>query len=67
MDGQWSGLVFYSEDGKPLTLFELQHDTWNKFKMMSKDKLLQFVLNMSNVSADEIAYCNTIDKDNNVC
>ena len=64
VDGQWSGLVFRSENGKPLTLFELQRDTWNKFRNMSKDKLLQFLLNMSNVSEEEIAYCYTIDKDN---
>ena len=41
--GQWSRLVFRDSNDKPLTLFELKHDCWLKFKIMSQEKLINFI------------------------
>ena len=63
VDGQWSGIVFRDEQVKPLTLFELQRDSWVKFGYMSKEKLLQFIQDVSYVSTDDKEMCNQIDID----
>ena len=42
VDGQWSGIVFRDECMRPLTLLELQRDSWLKFAKMSKEKHLAF-------------------------
>ena len=63
VDGQWSGIVFRDEQLKPLTLFELQRDSWMKFANMSKEKLLQFIQDISYVSTDEKEQCRQIDID----
>ena len=53
-DGQWSGLVFRNQNNKPLTLFEVQRDSWLEFSRMSKDKLLTFIRSLSVISEDDI-------------
>ena len=63
VDGQWSGIVFRDEQLKPLTLFELQRDSWMKFANMSKEKLLQFIQDISYVSNDEKEQYRHIDID----
>ena len=49
-DGQWSGLVFRNDKNKPLTLFEVQRDSWLQYSGMSKDKLLLFIRNLCMIS-----------------
>ena len=63
VDGQWSGIVFRDEKVRPLTLFELQRDSWMKFGTMSKEKLLQFIQDLSYVSYDDKEHCSQIDID----
>ena len=53
-DGQWSGLVFCDHNNKPLTLFEVQRDSWLQYSGMSKDKLLSFIRNLCMISEGEI-------------
>ena len=50
VDGQWSGIVFRDESLRPLTLFELQRDSWLKFAKMSKENIFLFLHNLSYVS-----------------
>ena len=46
---------------RPLTLFELQHDTWLKFTKMSKESIFLFLHNLSYVSYDDKELCSTIN------
>ena len=61
VDGQWSGIVFRDELLRPLTLFELQHDTWLKFAKMSKENLFLFLHNMSYISYIDKDLCSRIN------
>ena len=61
VDGQWSGIVFRDESLRPLTLFELQRDTWLKFAKMSKENLFLFLHNMSYVSYIDKDLCSRIN------
>ena len=63
VDGQWSGIVFRDEKLRPLTLFELQRDCWLKFAKMSKEKIVQFIQDISYVSYDDKQSCSQIDID----
>ena len=63
VDGQWSGIVFRHEKLRPLTLFELQQDTWLKFAKMSKENILLFLHNLSYVSYDDKEHCSRINID----
>ena len=63
VDGQWSGVVFRDEQLRPLTLFELQHDSWNKFCNKSKERLIQFIEDLSYVTNDDKEHCSEIDID----
>ena len=63
VDGQWSGIVFRDEGLRPLTLFELQHDSWLKFTKMSKENILLFLHNMSYVSYSDKELCSAINID----
>ena len=53
-DGQWSRLVFRDHNNKPLTLFEVQRDSWLQYSGMSKDKLLSFIRNLCIISDGDI-------------
>ena len=53
-NGQWSGLVFCDDKNKPLTLFEVQRDSWLQYSGMSKDKLLSFIRNLCVISDGDI-------------
>ena len=53
-DGQWSGLVFRDQNNKPLTLFEVQRDSWLEFARMSMDKLLTFIRNLCVLSEEDM-------------
>ena len=61
VDGQWSGIVFRDESLKPLTLFELQRDSWLKFAKMSKENILLFLHNLSYVSYADKDLCSRIN------
>ena len=61
VDGQWSGIVFRDQKLRPLTLFELQHDSWLRFAKMSKEALLQFIQDISYVSCDSKESCSKMD------
>ena len=63
VDGQWSGIVFRDEGLRPLTLFELQCDSWLKFAKMSKENILLFLHNMSYVSYSDKELCSAINID----
>ena len=63
VDGQWSGIVFRDESLRPLTLFELQLDSWLKFAKMSKDNMLLFLHNISYVSYADKELCSAINID----
>ena len=63
VDGQWSGIVFRDEKLRPLTLFELQRDTWLKFAKMSKENILCFLHNLSYMSYDDKELCNRMNID----
>ena len=56
-DGQWSGLVFRDQNNKPLTLFEVQRDSWLQYSAMSKDKLLSSIRNLCIISDADINTC----------
>ena len=40
-DGQWKNLVFFDDDGEPLTRLQLNIKTWNKISKMSIDQCFQ--------------------------
>ena len=53
--------MFQDESLRPLTLFELQRDTWLKFAKMSKENLFLFLHNMSYVSYIDKDLCSRIN------
>ena len=53
-DGQSSELVFWDQNNKPLTLFEVQRDSWLQYSRMSKEKLSSFIRNLCNISDNDI-------------
>ena len=63
VDGQWSGIVFRDEQLRPLTLFELQRNSWNKFCNKYKEGLIQFIEDLSYVTNDDKEHCSEIDID----
>ena len=63
VDGQWAGIVFRDENGQPLTMFELQRDSWLKFAKMSKDSIINYIHTACYVNIEEKQYCSELNID----
>ena len=59
-DSQWSRIVFCDENNKPLTLFEVQRDSWLEYSQMSNDKLLSFIQNLCKISDIDVDTCKSM-------
>ncbi|CAG2256264.1 unnamed protein product [Mytilus edulis] len=48
-DGQWHGIVTRNKNGQPLTVFQLQKDTWKETEQMKKADIVSLLRTMNKV------------------
>ena len=53
-DGQWKNVVTFNEAGEPLTLLQMFKKSWDAVSRMSKDRMIQEVMKLSQIMAGDL-------------
>ena len=59
-DGQWANLCFKDCAGNPLTLFELQWQTWLHASNLSRKAVISRLMDISDVATSDLTKCTEI-------
>ena len=53
-DDQWKNVVTFNEAGEPLTLLQMFKKSWDAVSRMSKDRMIQEVMKLSQIMAGDL-------------